>query len=124
MRPELEAMWNEVPALLEKRKAEEATALEAWWTENAPPGERFDAEKASVLLLHKVREYEAALLRIAGKPEEQQALMEHRAKTGQEVTESDRQRLFAWLKTAHIAAGALARPALVTALKDLEGQQR
>ena len=115
-------MWNEVPALLEKRKAEEAAALEAWWNENAPAGERPDPQKAIVLLLHKVKEYETALLRIAGKAEEQKALMDHRERTGQEVTESDRQRWFAWLKTAHIAAEVLARPALVTALKDLEGQ--
>ena len=123
MRPELEAMWNEVPALLEKRTAEEAAALEAWWNENAPSGERFDPKKASVLLLHKVRKYEAALLRVAGKPQEQQALMEHRAKAGQEVSESDRQRFFAYLKTAHIAAETLARPALIASLKDLEGHQ-
>lgn len=120
MRPELEAMWNEMPALLEKRKEEEKVALEAWWNENAPAGERFDPENASVLLLHKIREYEAALLRIAGKAEEQKALMDHRERTGQEVPESDRQRFFAWLKTAHIAVEALARPALLTALKDLE----
>lgn len=117
-------MWNEVPAMVEKRKAEELAALEAWWNENAPSGQRLDPEKASVLLLHKVKEYEAALLLIAGKAEEQQALMEHRAKTGQDVTESDRQRFFAWLKTAHIAAEALSRPALVTALKDLEERLR
>ncbi len=115
--------WNALGELAEKRKAAEAAALEAWWNENAHPGERFDPEKASVLLLHKVREYEAALLRIAGKAEEQRALMDHRERTGLEVPESDRQRFFAWLKTAHIAAEVLARPALVTALKDLERKQ-
>jgi len=111
--------WNTLGELAEKRKAEERAALEAWWTESAPPGERFDPEKASVLLLHRIREYEAALLRIAGKAEEQKALMDHRERTGQEVPESDRQRWYAWLKTAHIAAEVLARPALLT---DLEGQ--
>lgn len=61
------------------------------------------------LLLHNVKRYEAALVRIAGKEEEQKALMDHREKTGQEVSESDRQRWYAWLKTAHIARAALGK---------------
>ena len=112
--------WGGVAELVEKRKAALATELQAYWNETAPDGERFDADKATALLLRNVRRYEAALRRVAEKAEEQKALMEHREKTGQEVPASDLQRYFAYLKTAHIAAEALDRPELVTSLNDLE----
>jgi len=59
------------------------------------------------LLLQNLKRYEAALLRIAEKPEEQKVLMEHRETTGQEVPASDLQRWFAYLDVAHMASEAL-----------------
>ena len=72
------------------------------------------AESSVGNLLAKVKRYEAALLRIVQKADEQKALMEHREKTGQEVPPSDLQRYFAYLKTARIASEALDRPATGT----------
>jgi len=115
--------WNELGELAEKRKAARTAELEAYWKESVPEGEKFDEGRGVALLLHTVKRYEAALLRIAEKPAEQQTLMEHRKTTGQEVPAADLQRYFAYLKAAHIAAEALARPALTTSLEKLEGQE-
>jgi len=115
--------WD-VGEMAEKRKAARMAELEAYWSEIAPDGEKFDLDRGIALLLQNVRRYEAALLRIAEKPEEQKALMDHRGKTGQEVPVSDLQRYFAYLKAAHLAAEALARPALIASLKKLEEQGR
>ena len=105
-------------------KAARMAELEACWRESAPEGENFDLDKGLALLLQNLKRYEAALLRIAEKPAEQQTLIEHRQKTGQEVPASDLQRFFAYLKSAHIAAEALARPGLIASLKNLEGGSR
>jgi hypothetical protein len=51
-----------------------------------------------------VNRYRDALIRIAAKPAEHEALMKHREETGQEVPESDRQRWFAYLDVAQIAS--------------------
>src|ERR1017187_6235119 len=119
MRPELLAWWNEIGSLSGKRRAEMAAAeLEKYWNEAAPKDETFEPAKATVLLLHTLKRYEEALLRIAEKPGEQKKLMEHRESTGKEVTESDQQRWFAYLKTGHSAAEALGRPDLHRATKN------
>lgn len=91
MRPELLEHWNEMGEIFERRRAEMA------------------AEPIAGELLAKVKRYEAALYRIVEKEREQKALIEHREKTGQEVTEADRQRWFAYLDTAHIAEAALGK---------------
>jgi hypothetical protein len=93
--------WSELRELAEKRKAAMTAELEAYWSVFAPHGEKFDEGRAVALLLHTVKRYEAALLLIAERPAEQQALMEHRKTTGQEVPASDLQRFLAYLKTAH-----------------------
>ena len=58
-------------------------------------------------MLYEVRRYSETLMRIAGTPAEQKALVKHREQTGQEVTEADRQRWFAYLDAAHFAEEAL-----------------
>jgi hypothetical protein len=124
-RMELKSTFSwDVGELAEKRKAARMAELETYSKESAPEGENFDLDKGLALLLHNVKCYEAALLRIAEKAEEHHALMEHRQKTGQEVPASDLQRFFAYLKSAHIAAEALARPGLIASLKNLEGESR
>ena len=54
--------------------------MEGYWDKIASYGERFTAERATAMLLHNVRRYEAALVRIGEKPAEQEALTEHRGK--------------------------------------------
>jgi hypothetical protein len=61
MRPELLAFWNEAGEVFERH---------------------LTAKSSAEMLLAKVTRYEAALLRIAKKADEQKALMEHREKTG------------------------------------------
>ena len=92
----------------EKRIAETLREVEAYWNQTAPYGApEFDAGRGMALLLYEVNQYRGALNRIAGKAEEQEKLIKHREATGQVVTESDRQRLFAYLETAHIARQTL-----------------
>jgi len=55
----------------------------------------------------KLARYEAALRRIVEKPNEQEALMQHREKIGEPITDSDRGRFFAYLDVSYIAAEAL-----------------
>jgi hypothetical protein len=112
--------WNTLPELVEKRKAELAAELEAYWTEFVPAGERFDPDKAVALLLQKVKRFEAALVQIAEKATDQNALMEHKYQTGEEVTNVDMARYASYLKTFHIAAEALGRHPLTPLLKNLE----
>src|SRR5579864_5438384 len=81
---------------------------EAYWNETAPyGGRRFRAEKGIELLLYDARRFSQGLARIIQKADEQKALMDHKATTGQEVTEADRQRWFAYLDVAHMAQEAL-----------------
>lgn len=58
-------------------------------------------------LLEKVQRYEAALLRIVEQAREQEALIEHRETTGQDVTSGDKQVWQAYRETAKLAASAL-----------------
>jgi hypothetical protein len=106
--------WKPLPKLIEqheadeKRIAETLEEVEAYWNETAPyGGPQFDVGRGMALLLHDVNQYRAALNRIAGKAEEQEKLIRHREATGQEVTELDRQRWFAYLEMAHLAQEAL-----------------
>lgn len=92
----------------EKRIADTLREVEAYWNQTAPYGApQFDAGRGMALLLYEVNQYRDALNRIAAKAEEQEKLIKHREATGQEVKEADRQRLFAYLETAHIARQAL-----------------
>ncbi len=102
--------WGEVAAMADKRRAEMASELENYWNEIAPYGERFDADRTTRCCFKPSNGYEAALLRIAGKPDEQQALIDHRQRTGQEVGASDRDRLLTHRKTAFFAMEALGLP--------------
>lgn len=100
--------WNTFGELAEKRKSDTLAQAKAYWDESAPcGGERFTPEKGMALLLYDARRYQAALSRIFEKEREQKALIDHKTATGQEVTESDRQRWFAYLDVAHIAGAAL-----------------
>jgi hypothetical protein len=114
--------WNTFADLREKRKAEQTAELEAWWNQIAPSSERFDPDRAIALMLRNASRYEAALLRIAEKAEEHKALTDHFT-TGPEDAAVEMARYLSYLKTARIAAEALARPALTASLKHLEGQQ-
>lgn len=106
--------WKPLPEPIEKheqdqkRIAETLKQVEAYWAETAPyGGPRFDAGRGMELLLYDARRYSAALVRIAGKAAEQEALIKHREETGQEVPDLDRQRWFAYLDVGHIASEAL-----------------
>lgn len=92
----------------EKRVAEFLQQAEAYWNETAPYGApAFDIGRGLELLLHDAKRYAAALVRIAATAEEQDKLIDHREASGQEVSEADRQRWFAYRKVAHIAQEAL-----------------
>jgi|SRR5581483_12246172 len=94
----------------EKRIAEFLKQAETYWNETAPYGApAFDVGRGLELLLYEAKRYSEALTRIAGKAGEQEALIKHREETGQEVTEADRQRWFAYLDVAHIAREALSQ---------------
>ncbi len=106
--------WKPLPKLIEQHEADEKRIadtlkqVEAYWNETAPyGGPMFDAGRGVELLLYDVNRYRNALNRIAAKPAEQEALIKHREETGQEVTDADRQRWFAYLDVAHIAEEAL-----------------
>jgi hypothetical protein len=106
--------WKPLPKLIEqheadeKRIAETLKQVEAYWNETAPyGGPQFDAGRGAELLLYDVKRFAAGLARIMQKADDQKALMDHKKATGQEVTESDRQRWFAYLDAAHIAAEVL-----------------
>lgn len=106
--------WKPLPKLIEQHEADEkriadtVKQVEAYWHETAPyGGPQFDAGRGMELLLYDARRFAAGLVRIAQKADEQKALMDHKTATGQEVTESDRQRWFAYLDAAHIASEAL-----------------
>jgi hypothetical protein len=106
--------WKPLPKLIEQHEADEKRIadtlkqVEAYWNETAPyGGPQFDAGRGMDLLLYEVRRYSAALGRIAGKADEQKALMDHKTATGQEVTAADEQRWFAYLDVAHVAEEAL-----------------
>lgn len=93
----------------EKRIADTMKEVEDYWNGVAPYGApQFDAGRGMALLLHDVRKYSAGLMRVIEKAREQEALIKHREATGQEVTEADRQRWFAYLEAAHIAEEGLA----------------
>jgi hypothetical protein len=92
----------------EKRIADTLKQVEAYWNASAPyGGPVFDAGRGMELLLYDVRRFAAVLSRIVQKADEQKTLMDHRAASGQEVTEADRQRWFAYLDVAHTAREAL-----------------
>ena len=60
-------------------------AVEAYWTETASCGEGFTLENGLELLLYDLRRYQAAVSRVFEKESDQEALLEHKAATGQEV---------------------------------------
>jgi|SRR5579872_3752107 len=92
----------------EKRIAEFLKQAETHWNETAPYGSpAFDVGRGLELLLYEAKRYSEALRRVAGRAGEQEALIKHREEAGQEVTEADRQRWFAYLDVAHIAEEAL-----------------
>ena len=106
--------WKPLPKLIEqheadeKRIAETLKQVEAYWNAIAPYGApAFDAGRGMELLLFDARRYGEALSRIVAKAEEQEALIKHREASGQDVTETDRQRWFAYLDVSHIARQAL-----------------
>jgi hypothetical protein len=106
--------WKPLPKLIEQHEADEkriadtSKQVEAYWNETAPyGGPRFDAGRGAELLLYDVKRFAAGLARIMQKADEQKALMDYKTASGQEVTESDRQRWFAYLDAAHIASEAL-----------------
>jgi hypothetical protein len=117
MRPELLARWNELGGAVERQHAllaaKEALSpellreIEDYWKGAAPADQAFDPRRGVALLLHTVKHYEAALYDLAGRADEQEKLIKHRQETGQEATESDRQRWFAYLDISRIATSAL-----------------
>src|SRR6185312_16168906 len=105
--------WKPLPKLIEqheadeKRTAETVKQVEAYWNAIAPYGApTFDAGRGMDLLLFDVKRYRDGLNRVIAKAQEQEELIKHR-EAGQEVTEADRQRWFAYLEAAHIAQEAL-----------------
>lgn len=114
--------WNTLGELAEKRKSDTLAQAEAYWNETAPyGGERFTPERGMALLLFDARRFAAGLSRLVQKADEQKALMDHRAASGQEVADADRQRWFAYLDVAHIAAAALSRGGPAAPLENSEG---
>ena len=106
--------WKPIPRTIvaheadTKRNADTLKQVEAYWNETAPyGGPEFDAGRGMELLLYDARRFAAVLTRITRKADEQKALIEHRTAIGEEVTEADRQRWFAYLDVAHIAMEAL-----------------
>lgn len=111
---EPKAGWKPLPKLIEQHEADEKRIagtlkqVEEYWNEIAPcGGPQFDAGRGMELLLYDAKRFAAGLARIVQKADEQKALMDHRTATGQEVSETDRQRWFAYLDVAHIASEAL-----------------
>jgi len=80
---------------------------ETYWNGSAPCSEPFKAEKGIGLLLYDAKRFAAGLASVVRKADDQKALMDHKTTTGQEVTDADRQRWFAYLEAAHIALKAL-----------------
>ncbi len=102
--------WKPLPKLIEQQQADEKRIadtlkqVEAYWHETAPYGApRFDAGRGMALLLFDANRYRDGLNRVIAKAQEQEQLIKHREETGQEVTDADRQRWFAYLDVAHIA---------------------
>jgi hypothetical protein len=102
--------WKPLPKLIEqheadeKRIAETLKQVEAYWNDIAPYGApQFDAGRGMELLLFDANRYRDGLNRVIAKAQEQEELLKHREEAGQEVTEADRQRWFAYLDVAHIA---------------------
>ncbi len=102
--------WKPLPKLIEQHEADEKRIadtlkqVEAYWNAIAPYGApQFDAGRGMALLLFDANRYRDGLNRVIAKAQEQEALIKHREETGQEVTDADRQRWFAWLDVAHIA---------------------
>lgn len=91
MKPELLALWNDGGELARQLKSEKAGREAA----------DFSA------LAEKLGRYETALRRIVEQPREQEALIEHREQTGQDVSAGDRQLWHAYREAAKIAACAL-----------------
>ena len=106
--------WKPLPKLIkeheadEKRNADTLKQAEEYWNAIAPYGAPvFDIGRGMELLLYDAQRFAKGLSRIVQKADEQKALMDHKAATGQEVTEADRQRWFAYLDIAHIAREVL-----------------
>ena len=90
-------------------------------------GPQFDAGRGMELLLHDARRFAAGLSRVMQKADEQKALMDHRTAIGEEVTEADRQRWFAYLDVAHTACEALSPAApseTSNEMRGVDGTQR
>jgi hypothetical protein len=92
----------------EKRIADTLKQVEAYWNAIAPYGApTFDVGRGMDLLLFDANRYRDGLNRVIAKAQEQEELIKHREEAGQEVTEADRQRWFAYLDVAHMAQEAL-----------------
>lgn len=92
----------------ERRIAEFTKEAEVYWNATTPYGApAFDVGRGLELLLYEVTRYSEALRLIEAKADEQETLIKHRELTGQEVTDADRQRWFAYSKVARIAHEAL-----------------
>lgn len=114
MEPKTKFAPKPLPKLIEQRDADEKRIaetlkqVEAYWNETAPYGApQFDAGRGMELLLFDANRYRDGLNRVIAKGQEQEELIKHREATGQEVSDADRQRWFAYLDAAHIAQGIL-----------------
>jgi hypothetical protein len=106
--------WKPLPEPIEKHEADQKRIadtlkqVEAYWNETAPYGApQFDAGRGMALLLFDANRYRDGLNRVITKAQEHEALIKHREETGQEVTDADRQRWFAYLDMAHVAEEVL-----------------
>jgi hypothetical protein len=106
--------WKPLPKTIEQHEADEKRTantlklVEDYWSQIAPYGApQFDAGRGMELLLFDANRYRDGLHRVIAKAQEQEDLIKHREASGQEVTEADRQRWFAYLEAAHIAQDAL-----------------
>ena len=106
--------WKPLPNLNEQHEADEKRIadtlkqVEAYWNETAPYGApQFDAGRGMALLLFDANRYRDGLNRVITKAQEHETLIKHREETGQEVTDAERQRWFAYLDMAHVAEEVL-----------------
>jgi hypothetical protein len=96
---------------LQAEKLERVTReAENYWNDVAPcgalPGKLFTLADGVELLLYDLRRYQAAVAAIFEREQDQKALLDHKAATGQEC-ETDRQRWLAYLEMTHAITAAL-----------------
>lgn len=100
---------------------------EAYWNEVAPcgalPVKPFTLADGVELLLYDLRQYQSAVARIFEKEQEQKALLDHKAATGQNA-EADRQRWLAYLDITHLVTAALSHGAPVSSTENSDEEGR